>query len=396
VEAIRSNPELALGQPELVVDGVVNFVSLGFGGSITLAFAGPIANGPGADIRIDEATWGINPCNRYPETADVFASQNGINFVYLGRGCQDLSMDLGSLSWAQYVRIVDVSDVLSFRPGADGFDVNGVECLNGSAVETNDDGLVACSLQEIVSYSPGTRKNGAALPVSRTNPNNALGTPQNNNTINFVSLGFGGTLVAKFDYIVFNQPGNDLRITETSFGNPNCVYYPEKARISVSLDNINWVELGELCLDGEIDLGPVNYAQYIKIQDASPLSSVRFNGNADGFDVDAVMVINSSCTSTAARYEGVDNTGIADEEAALHAYPNPVDQILNLSISGLTESSELSLQVLDAAGRLIMQKEFVLDAEFSDYQLNVTDLSKGVYQVIVFNDSIRLVQRITK
>jgi hypothetical protein len=195
---------------------------------------------------------------------------------------------------------------------------------------------------------------------------------------------------------VFNQPGNDLRITETSFGNPNCVYYPEKARISVSLDNINWVELGELCLDGEIDLGPVNYAQYIKIQDASPLSSVRFNGNADGFDVDAVMVINSSCTSTAARYEGVDNTGIADEEAALHAYPNPVDQILNLSISGLTESSELSLQVLDAAGRLIMQKEFVLDAEFSDYQLNVTDLSKGVYQVIVFNDSIRLVQRITK
>ncbi len=265
VSAIRSNAELALGMPEPVVTNVVNFVSLGFGGSITLAFEAPIANGEGNDIRIDEATWNNNPCNRYPERADVFASQDGVNFVYLGVACQDASFDLGALSWAQYVRIVDISDLLSFSHDADGFDVNGIECLNGAATSLNDDGLVACSLQEIVSYTPGNRKNGTGVAAARNNLANALGTPQNNNTINFTALGFGGTMVAKFDYVVFNQPGNDLRVTETSFGNPSCNNYPEKARVSVSMDNVNWTELGEICQDGEIDFANVNYAQYIKI-----------------------------------------------------------------------------------------------------------------------------------
>ena len=97
VSAIRSNDQLALGMPEPVVTNVVNFVSLGFSGSITLAFEVPIANGAGNDVRIDEATWGNNTCNNYPEKADVFASQDGTNFIYLGQACHDASFDLGLL-----------------------------------------------------------------------------------------------------------------------------------------------------------------------------------------------------------------------------------------------------------------------------------------------------------
>ncbi|MFN5371525.1 MAG: PKD domain-containing protein, partial [Bacteroidia bacterium] len=397
VETIRSNSAQAIGLPEPVVDGVVNFVSLGFGGSITLSFAGPIANGPGADIRIDEATWGAsNTCNRYPETADVFASQDGINFVYLGRGCQDMSLDLGLLSWAQYVRIVDVSNIVAFSTGADGFDVNGVECLNGSATSTPDDGLVACSLQEIVSYTAGLRKNGTPVPVSRSNANNALGIAQNNNTINFVSLGFGGTLVAKFDYVVFNQPGNDLRITETSFGNPSCTNYPEKARISLSLDNISWVEIGELCTDGEIDMGAMPYAQFIKIQDASPLSSNRFGGSADGYDVDAVVQLNSGCAASASRTSDEDNINVSDESILVEAFPNPMGSETTVRFTHVDVASNASIELFDATGRLVTKYNLHVDQDDYSFVFSTENLAKGLYHLVVTTGSDIYNERLVK
>lgn len=396
VTAIRSNPELALGMPEPVVTNVANFVSLGFGGSITLAFEAPIANGAGNDIRIDEATWNNNPCNRYPETADVFASQDGSNFVYLGRVCQDAELDLGQLSWAQYVRLVDVSDLLSFNADADGFDVNGIECLNGAATSLNDDGLVACSLQEIVSYTPGNRKNGTPVGTPRNNPSNALGTPQNNNTINFTALGFGGTLVGKFDFVVFNQPGNDLRVTETSFGNPSCNNYPEKARVSVSMDNVIWTELGEICQDGEIDLGAVNYAQYIKIQDASPMSSNKFNGAADGYDVDAVMVLNNGCGTSSARLAQLDNTTTPDASMSISAFPNPMEDYTIVNFEGLENDADFTFQIMDAAGRVIRNNNIRISTANPTYLFDASELARGIYQVVIANDNgghiIRLVK----
>jgi hypothetical protein len=396
VEPARSHAIFSLGAPEAVVDGIVNFVSLGFGGSITLAFEAPVANGAGADIRIDEATWGINPCNRYPETADVFASKDGINFVYLGRGCQDMSLDLGALSWAQYIRIVDVSNILSFRAGSDGYDVNGIECLNGTANTTGDDGLVGCSLQEVISYTPGNRKNGTPVITSRRNPANALGSPQNNNTINFVSLGFGGTLVAKFDYVVFNQPGSDLRITETSFGNPSCTNYPEKARISMSLDNLNWVELGEICLDGEIDLGTLPYAQYLKIQDASPLSSTRFSGTADGFDVDAVVVLNNGCASTAARSAEEDNTTTADETPVMEAYPNPMAEETSIRFGNVQTEADIRIELFDASGRLVLSQNARIDVEQNVVIISTANLAKGMYHLVVNTGNESFRERLVK
>jgi hypothetical protein len=129
---LRTKQDKALGFPEPVVDNIVNFVALGFGGQITLAFSNPIANGPGDDLKIDEATWFNRSCNVYPEKADVFASMDNITFVLLGRACQDGQFDLGALPSAQYVKIVDVSEKTSFSGSDDGYDVNGIACLNAS------------------------------------------------------------------------------------------------------------------------------------------------------------------------------------------------------------------------------------------------------------------------
>ena len=396
VPAIRSNATQALGQPEAVVTNVVNFVSLGFGGTITVAFQTPIANGDGNDIHLDEATWGNNPCSRYPEKADVFASQDGTNFIYLGQACQDASFDLGTLSWAKYIRLVDVSDVLSFNTDADGYDLNGIECLNGSATNPTNDGLQACTLQEIVSYTPGNRKNGTAVPSPRNNANNALGEPQSNNTVNFVSLGFGGTLVAKFDYVVFNQPGNDLRVTETSFGNPSCTNYPEKARVSLSLDNQNWVELGEICQDGTIEMGTMLYAQYIRIQDASSMSSTKFNSAADGYDVDAVVVLNNGCGNATARLADADNTTTPNEDFGISVFPNPMQEFTTIRFDNLSEDAEYTLELFDGAGRLIQTQKIEVSADMPEFTMKASDLAHGIYQVVIHNETTRFMQRLVK
>jgi hypothetical protein len=288
---------------------------------------------------------------------------------------------------------VDASDILSFRGSEDGYDVNGITCLNGNATQLPDDGLVPCSLQDITLYKPGTRKNGTPVAAPRNNPNNALGRPQNNNTINFAALGFGGVLEARFDYVVFNQPGNDLRITETSFGNPNCTNYPEKAIVSVSLNGTNWTELGEVCLDAELDLGALPYAQYIRIRDNSDKGSSRFNGGTDGYDVDAVVVINNGCNNGRRMAED-DNTATPDEAVSMTLFPNPADDYTVIRFEGLTEESTFRLEVIDAAGRVV--KHETLRSAGAEHILQVSDLARGVYHVVISNNDYYFTERLLK
>ena len=117
IEAARLDATKALGMPEssdvATSSANYNFVALGFGGQITLKFANPIHNGDGDDIYVVETTFGNNAenCARYPEKIRAFASQDNCNWVYLGEGCQNTYFDLQSLGWAQYIKLVDISDI---------------------------------------------------------------------------------------------------------------------------------------------------------------------------------------------------------------------------------------------------------------------------------------------
>ena len=108
-------------------------------------------------------------------------------------------------------------------------------------------------------------------------------------------MGLGGELVLKFDNLILNKPGDDLEIIETSFGNPSCAQYPEKATISVSQDGSTWDELGDICQDATLDLddGDLDFewAKFVKIQDITDPDDFG-SGNVDGYDVDGVRAIN--------------------------------------------------------------------------------------------------------
>ncbi|MFC1649189.1 TasA family protein [Patescibacteria group bacterium] len=161
-----------------------------------------------------------------------------------------------------------------------------------------DDGTWSCEpwADYVVSFVQGTRNDGQPVLEERSDLSSALGPAEDNDTFNFVSLGLGihGELVLGFQNRILNGDGNDLRVVETSFGSPSCGNYPEHARVYASQNGSVWTDLGNTCLDGEFDLGELEWAQFVKIVDTSDPAS--FNGSADGYDVDGVQAIH--CGST--------------------------------------------------------------------------------------------------
>lgn len=391
----RSNPAKALGMPEGT--DTENFVSLGFGGDITLKFGSPIKNGDGNDLRIVETTFGGIGCNRYPESINVFASQDGCNFVFLGGDCQDTDLDLGSLAWAQYIKIVDVSPVdgaYQGTPIADAYDLDGILCLNGFE-ENPVLAAVPVGATEVVSYTAGPRKNGTPVTPARTNPANALGAPQGTDVINFVSLGFGGQLTLKFPFVIFDNPdGTDLRITETTFNNPSCDAYPEEAEIEGSLDGENWISLNTICLDGEIDINAAGTIQYIRITDRTPASS--FNGSADGYDVDGVVVINQDCSNDNDNRYG-DNVNTPDEVTSIDVFPNPFQNEINLVIGTGDQDNTATIVVSNYLGQQVSADKLnVASSSTVNHMINMSAFNSGVYFISVETNSTREVIKVVK
>ena len=377
----RRNANKAIGAPEN--DDALNFVSLGFGGELVVKFAQPIANGQGDDFKVVESTFANLNCNRYPERVQAFASQDGCHFVYLGERCQDAQFDLGSLSWAQYIKLRDVSPVVHpfGNAVADGYDIDGLVCLNGLAQNPGDDGLVAGSAQEVVSYTQGTRRNGSPIHASRTNPENALGVPQNDDMgINFTTLGFMGSMVLKFDYTVFNRPGNDLQVIETSFGQQTCQGYPETAYFEGSLDGNTWFHIDEVCLDGSLDLGDEIYAiHFLRITDRSAAS--LFPNSADGYDVDGVTVLGYGC-SQESRVVPFDRNDVPDEVAEAVISPNPFKEQFQIQYESGSVAEKVNVSVYNYVGQLVHRDQFSVPAASKvAHPIAADRLPKGVYVV---------------
>lgn len=112
-----------------------SFFSLGFGGTITLAFDNAIVNGAGDDLQLYEITGGSS----YPdELVDVEASHNGVDWVSVANDVtRDATIDLGILSCAAQVRITDSSNIALFEVTADGYDLDGVKALYTDETQCN-------------------------------------------------------------------------------------------------------------------------------------------------------------------------------------------------------------------------------------------------------------------
>ena len=362
-----------------------NFVSLGFGGEITLKFAYPIHNGAGDDLYVVETTFGAS-CARYPEKVRAFASQDGCNWIWLGDGCQNSYFDLKTLGWAQYIKLKDISDITyPFIGLADGYDVDGILCLNGEELNPVPAAFSNAYATQVVNFDQRAMKNGNPVPAARSNASNALGGPQGTDVVNFVSLGFGGSIVLGFDYLVFDKPGTDLTLVETSFGNPTCENYPETARLEVSLDNITWHQIaGEFCLDQAVDVASAGLPcfAYLRITDASRATSTRFPGSADGFDVDGVVVTQPGCNAPAPRY--ADNTESPDEVAEITLAQNPIGSELAINIATSSIDETFEILVTNTMGQIVIHSQVSLESNTTiRHTIGSSELAQGAYLVSV-------------
>jgi uncharacterized surface protein with fasciclin (FAS1) repeats len=392
VAEIYSNALNALGAPSNADDESatenIGFVSLGFGGEIILSFGGAIGNGEGDDIMVYEATPNIpsRNCTRWPEKIDVFASQDNCNWVYLGRGCQDASFDLGPLSWAQFIRIKDVSNPtggLFVNQIGNGYDLDGVACLNGFVENPVADNLFFGFAAEVVSFNQGNMKNGNPVALSRSNPESALGVPQNTNAVNFVSLGFGGNIVVKFDYVVFDEEGYDLQIVETSFGNPSCNQYPERANVEGSINGTEWIDLNvSACQDVMVDINLIGALQYLRITDRSNAS--QFNSTADGYDLDGIVVSNGCASFDNVSFKIEDDITTPDEIFSANAFPNPFSDKLNIELNSAETDENASIQVRNYLGQIVYSENVRVKAGNNIiHPISLVNNERGIYVVSV-------------
>jgi hypothetical protein len=301
----RQNTDKALGAPQ--DNNTLNFVSLGFGdqettGVIVLDFEPYMIlniNGPAPDFRVWETTYfdQYRKWERYPEAVRVEASQDGLTWHVIGETSdKDEAYDLGDdLAWVRYIRLTEISDrsLKRFKGNADGFDLDGIEGFNCNKDRSQDPAEV-CYATDDISYLPGLRKNGTAVPNSRNKPERALGEPQDNNTLNYVALGLGGELVLGFaPYQILNENGAlpDFRVWETTYNDRNKPWsrFPEAVHVEASQDGENWVDIGVTTdKDQAYDLGKLSWASYIRLTDITDADNKKFGGSTDGFDVDGI------------------------------------------------------------------------------------------------------------
>ena len=389
VQAARSFTSNAVVAEKSDNAGAINFFSLGYGGFITLKSSCPVMNGPGADIAVYETTWGNPAQYATGERARVYASQDGINFVDLGLAVYDATFDLGSLAWARYFRIQDVTNL---ENSEDAYDVDGIEVLNGYTpnLAVTPAPLMGAGVVAYVGGTQGKQKSGVAVPAIRSNVNNALGLPQSNDTYNFYSLGFNGDAAFKFAYSVFDGPGADIRVIETSFGAPTCNAYPEKVEVSVSFDGTTWFNKGMLCQDGTIDLGlSLSGINYIKLKDIS--DPTKFPPSGDGFDIDGIVSLPTfgqtpMCAAANGRVsvlgEIADQQNVPNEIETLQIIGNPVSDNIAIRFSMVSESAQIS--IYNHMGRVISTQ--VVEGKLWDLKemdINANDLVSGVYFLTV-------------
>lgn len=395
--AERMDTNKALGQPQM--DDSLNFLSLGYGGEVTITFDGVVYNNEGPDIEVVETTFGNASFASYPESADIFVSQNGIDFYLIGSVITDDAGDLDIsnapifLSYITEVKIVDTTPSGSIS--TDGFDLDGVVALTGCNEPTLPT-PAGCYAVDYFNYVEGTKKNGSVIDAIRTEtPNNVLGEPEFTDDYVFTTLGYGGEVTLTFGGAVYNQEGPDLVIVETTFGNSlGCDTYKEYADVYVSADDINYHFAGTVCKSNNTidisDAGGFNFIYYVKIVNNDELTKTE-----DGYDLDGVIAIGTceefDYQAYAQQQSLLSVNAVNAKELGFRTFPNPTNGISYIEFTPQA-TGNVTIEVFDINGRNVGRvfNEEAYPGKVYKAEFNSSNLAAGlyVYKVTTGNSSI--------
>jgi hypothetical protein len=250
------------------------------------------------------------------------------------------------------------------------------------------------------------------LPANLTNifANDAVTTPANNN---FFSLGNGGSAVLAFSYALFNGPGSDIQIFETSFydnSTRTCSNYPEKVKVQGSCDGENFYDLvilaedagnGEsagsnvLCRDGKLDLGSLPFVTYIKLTDVTFQGICNFPGIGDGYDVNAVFGL-QNCTPLARTDESfISDNAVMEDELLVEIWPNPAKERLNINLLS-TLAGDVNLELTDLSGRRVHFESLTQSDVNMIRELSLEQYQPGICFLTISGNDQKVVHKVVK
>jgi len=312
----------------------------------------------------------------------------------------------------------------------------GIQITSNTACDADTEFFVPiindiCFAAEVVNFSQGKKKNSGTISDQRSNPEQALSAPQENDTYNFVSLGFGGSITLELGQDLYDdgtyEP--DLILVETSFGRADQMCYnsgernyPEMAFLEVSEDNNTWYSLpNAYCRTSFVDISPaveegLSFVRYLRITDASNKS--WFGGNADGYDVDGIITCREEVlaafdrlTNSRTLASGSTEWGefiafdpaffnkAPNEEAqfAVKMFPNPIkDQQLHLEYSSENSGNGV-LRIVDIMGKTLLEKAINLQPGLNRLELDVAALPIGHYVLqLQLSQGERVVEKVIK
>ncbi len=376
----RIDPDKALGAPQL--DDTFNFVSLGYGGELILGFDGVVLNGPGNDLLVAETTFGNNTFDTYAESADVYVSQDGVNYFMVGslftKDAAEFEIDAAGQGFTYIIAVKIVDTTPGGSVSDDAFDVDGVEALNGCGpipdVPPGD-----CYATEMVEYVQGTKSNGGPITPNRTNANNALGEPEGIDALVFVTLGYGGSITLGFNGAVLNGAGDDLEIVETSYGTVGCNAYREYADIHVSQNGTDFFFARTICKsDNFVDISDAGqgfgYITHVKVVNNNTLTFTP-----DAYDLDGIRAI-YNCPEESQADDASEVLASINTTNVISTFPNPTTgpSVVNFTT---VETSLTTLEVYDMNGRNISTIFNQVANGGQEYRVNFegTFLPNGVY-----------------
>jgi hypothetical protein len=430
VDANRSDSGKMLGAPEDTdVFGPINFFTLGMGGEVVVELSAAVCNRVGADLTIVETTWNLN-CTQYPEKARVWASQDLCNWIELTSEtepvCHNGDLELGCFPWVKYLKIKDVSPD-NYASDGDGYDIDGIIGYQTCSLpaETGLSRYAATGFLGDPQATQGLTEIGTPVPSSRDIPSRMLGLPANLSNIyandvattpannNFFSLGNGGSAVLAFSYALFNGPGSDIQIFETSFfdnSTRTCSNYPEKVKVQGSCDGENFYDLvllpedagnGEsagsnvLCRDGKLDLGSLPFITYLKLTDVTFQGICNFPGIGDGYDVNAVFGL-QNCTPLARTDESfISDNAVMEDELLVEIWPNPAKERLNINLLS-SLAGDVNLELTDLSGRRVHFENLAQGDVNMIRELSLEQYQPGIYFLTISSNDQKVVHKVVK
>ncbi|MFT3746787.1 MAG: PKD domain-containing protein [Agriterribacter sp.] len=119
----------------------------------------------------------------------------------------------------------------------------------------------------------------------------------------------------------------------------------------------------------------------------SEAASTELNGLTEGeYEFELMVTDSKGGVAKSSVKLLVNNPGARpDLSASAKVYPNPVQSILHIELSGSGKGRTM-IDVFDVNGRKVLHKEVIKDADALHQTLNMSDLKKGVYLIEVIVD----------